>query len=454
MSEFSSTPHPTRTGLTTSRRLSGVLVALLGVPALTVLMLPLRATFGLDTVLLLYLLVTTGATALGGLWPAVVATLGSALCANYFFTTPYHSLRVHSRTEIIDLFAFVAVAMIVAAVTELAARARTTMQRTQLETEWARELSAAEHGPESLPTLLTEARRVFGMDAVTLAEDDTIVARVGTLHPESRTMRADAGEGLTLTLHGPAIVGHDRRLLGMLATTVGRLYRTQQLAAQAERADELSRIDAVRTALLAAVSHDLRTPLAGIKASVATLREPALQLTDAERTELLDEVDTETDRLTDLVANLLEMSRIQAGALVVSLRPTVVADVLDAINPSIRVTIADDLPLVQSDPGLLERVIANLVENAHRHAGGPVELRAGRYGDHVRIEVVDHGPGVGADRLEQIFVPFQRLDDHSSTGTGLGLAIARGFVEAMGGTITASQTPGGGLTMTIELERA
>lgn len=229
---------------------------------------------------------------------------------------------------------------------------------------------------------------------------------------------------------------------------------------QATRADELAKADQLRTAILRAVGHDLRTPLAAIKTAASSLDHPEVAFTESDRTELVATILESTDRLSDLVENLLALSRLQAGVLSARLGPValdgVVARAAVAVHDArLVMEVSDDLPLVLADPGLLERVIANLVDNALRATrDGPVTLR-GAAGVTVTLAVIDHGPGIAESELERVFAPFQRLDDHSAEGRlGLGLAIARGFTEAMGGTLSPSTTPGGGVTMTIELALA
>jgi two-component system sensor histidine kinase KdpD len=222
----------------------------------------------------------------------------------------------------------------------------------------------------------------------------------------------------------------------------------------------------MRTALLAAVSHDLRTPLAGIKAASSALRSAdlalsGLALSDTDRAELVATIDQSADRLSGLVDNLLDMSRLQAGAVSPALAPAdvpaVVERALGWLDPAERGRVeADwpvDLPAVLADPGLLERVVANLVGNAVQHAReGPVTLTALAADGAVDLRVVDRGPGVAPAERDRVFEPFQRLGDApSGQGVGLGLAVARGLTEAMGGSLTAEDTPGGGLTMVVSL---
>jgi two-component system sensor histidine kinase KdpD len=239
--------------------------------------------------------------------------------------------------------------------------------------------------------------------------------------------------------------------------------RGSQVDAVTRAADTLAVADRTRAALLAAVSHDLRTPLASAKAAVNSLRASDVDWTANERAELLATAEESLDRLARLVENLLDMSRLQAGALAVIVEPVALEEVvpraLDSLGEqagAVRLDVPVDLPEVRADAALLERVIANLVGNALRH-GGPSEpvVSAVATGDQVRLDVVDHGRGVPRDSYDHIFAPFQRLGDtDAGSGVGLGLALSRGLVEAMGGSLTPAATPGGGLTMAVTLPAA
>jgi two-component system sensor histidine kinase KdpD len=250
-------------------------------------------------------------------------------------------------------------------------------------------------------------------------------------------------------------------VLGAFAAYAAVALEQQRLAAEAEAARPIAEADRMRTALLAAVSHDLRTPLASAKAAVTSLRSADVQWDAQDRDELLATADESLDRLTHLVDNLLDMSRLQAGALSVFPRPAgldeVVARALDdlgEVGHTVVVEIPDSLPAVRVDPGILERVIVNLTQNALRYSpeGKPPLLIASSLGDWVELRVVDRGPGIPKSQRDRIFVPFQRLGDtDNTTGVGLGLALSRGLTEAMGGTLEPEETPGGGMTMTLSL---
>jgi two-component system sensor histidine kinase KdpD len=250
-------------------------------------------------------------------------------------------------------------------------------------------------------------------------------------------------------------------VLEAFASQVGIVLEHQRLRAQAEQARVLGQADATRTALLAAVSHDLRTPLATIRASVDGLTSAELNLDDADRAALVGTLEESTARLERLIDNLLDLSRLQTGSVQPVLRPTsldeIVPFAIDGYGPGIvHLDVPDDLPLVQTDPGLLERVIANLVSNAVRHtpSGRPVTVSAATVGRDIVVRVVDEGPGVPDDLKEHMFTAFQRLGDTAGTGLGLGLAVADGLSTAVGAELSVEDTPGGGLTMLVTVPLA
>jgi two-component system sensor histidine kinase KdpD len=265
---------------------------------------------------------------------------------------------------------------------------------------------------------------------------------------------------LVLLLRGSPPEAGDQRVLGAYAAQIASVLERERLAERARQARQLAEGNAIRTALLAAVSHDLRTPLASIKAAVSSLRSTDVEWSAADEGALLATIEESADRLDALVANLLDMSRLQTGSVEPHLRPVDVDEIVPAalsgLSPTARIdlSIPEELPLVVADPGLLERVLANLVENAVRHGGEgrPVLVSASALGERVEVRVVDRGPGVPDSAKETIFRPFQRLGDApAGSGVGLGLAVAQGFTAAFGGTLTAEDTPGGGLTMVLSL---
>jgi two-component system sensor histidine kinase KdpD len=330
--------------------------------------------------------------------------------------------------------------------------------------------------------VLDRVREAFGMESATLLEREggkegapkrgpaagwRAVAHSGTpmlTTPDDASVEVPVGDDLSLALLGRTLPAADRRVLGAFASYAAVALEQQRLAAEAEAARPIAEADRMRTALLTAVSHDLRTPLASAKAAVTSLRSPDVQWTAEDREELLATADESLDKLTRLVDNLLDMSRLQTGALSVFPRPAwldeIVARALDHLGPASKdviVDIPDSVPEVQVDPAILERVIVNLTSNALRYSppGKPPLLAASALGDRVELRVVDKGPGIPADDRDRIFVPFQRLGDtDNTTGVGLGLALSRGLTEAMGGSLEPDETPGGGLTMVVSLPAA
>jgi two-component system sensor histidine kinase KdpD len=270
-----------------------------------------------------------------------------------------------------------------------------------------------------------------------------------------------ATHDLVLALRGRPLAADDQRLIGAFAAQAAVALEHEELREEAAQVESVTQANRMRTALLAAVGHDLRTPLASAKAAVSGLLSSDVRLDEADRYELLDAANVSLDRLAALVDNLLDMSRLQAGALEVLDSATsvdeAVARALDALGGAsreVRVDVPVDLPEVHADPGLLERVLANLVENAVRHSpeGVPPLVNASALADRVEIRVLDRGPGIPAESYELVFAPFQRLGDtDNQAGVGLGLALSRGLTEAMGGTLTPEETPGGGLTMVVSL---
>ena len=442
---------------------AGVALAAAGLAAATGGLLPARSHLSLASVVLLYLLPVLVTAAVGGWVPAVAAAVAADLLVNYFFIPPFHTFAVETGDNIVVLAVYVSVAAAVSLAVDLAARHRATAARRDAE---ATLLAAASSQPieqASLARLLEQVRTTYRMTTVALAAGARTVEQVGPPPQGEPVLSVAAGGGLRLLDWGPELFAEDRRALARLATAAARTLETQRLAGQAARAEELAHIDRVRAALLGAVGHDLRTPLAGIKAAVSSLRQRDVDFSPDDRAELLATVEESTDRLTSVVDNLLALSRLQAGVLSIDLQPcaldAVVANAVlatDTGSVGVRLDVPDNLPLALADPGLMERVIANLLANACTASppGLPVSIRGRAGADRLRLEIIDHGPGIAAEDRDRVFAPFQRLDDHSGAGLGLGLAIAKGFTEAQGGTLVLSDTPNGGLTTTITLPSA
>jgi two-component system, OmpR family, sensor histidine kinase KdpD len=475
---------PPAGGLTARRRIAGFAVAAAGLPLATVLLTSLRGQLTLASDILTVMVVVVAAAIVGGFWPGVAAALAGFLLLNYYFTQPYHTFVISRPDEVLALVVFVVVAAAVSAVVGLAARRTRDAARSGADAEVLFNLAGhVLRGEHALDALLDRLRETFGQESVTLLEHRPgtaltparqydpaswqVAATVGgkpCAAPDEGDTDIPVGEDLALVLRGRPLPAADRRTLEAFAAQAAAALRQQQLAEEAERTRLLAEAGQVRTALLSAVSHDLRTPLSSAMVAVESLANPDITWTGDEQAELVATARESLERLHRLVANLLDMSRLQAGVLGVHSEPVameeIIPRVLDDLGPQgrrIRVSLPDDLPEVLADPALLERIVANLAGNAVRYspAGEQVLLTASGHNDRVDLRIADRGPGIPPAERDRVFQPFQRLGDRDNhTGVGLGLALARGLTEAMNGTLVPDDTPGGGLTMILTLPAA
>lgn len=459
-------PHG-RGSLSSRRRLRGYLLAALLPILLTLALVPLRDQVNLVSDMLLFLLVTVIVALVGGLFPALLAAVASSVLLNYYFTPPLYTLTISEANNALALIVFVLVAMLVSSAVDLAARRTRQAARAAAESRTLANLAGTVlAGEGALQDMLERVRETFGLTSATLLEKTDGWVALASAGPPCATPRdADtdvpAGEALMLALRGRLLEAQDRRLLGAFAAQVAVVVDRSRLSEAAAAAAPLAAANQMRSALLAAVGHDLRTPLAAVKASVSSLLAKDIKLTASDKRELLTAADQSVDRLTRLVDNLLDMSRLQAGAMPIDLQPTAVDEVaaqtLDDLAPQARTVLietTEDLPLVQCDPGLLERVLANLIANALRYSPptNPPVITCSHLEQRVEIRVLDRGPGIPPSEWDHVCLPFQRHGDtDNTTGVGLGLALARGLTEAMGGTLGPEETPGGGLTMVLSL---
>jgi len=448
-------------GIDLRRQLAGAALAVAGLPALTALLVAWRGHLNLSDDLLIYLVAVVAVTVVGGFWPAVFAAVAASLLLNWYFTEPLHTFTIAEPKNLLALVLFVTVAVAVSSVVHLAARREADAARSAKETASLLALAQTVLGGADTPAdVLDHLTASHGGHAELLERVGgrwIRVASSGAADQDANVIRFEVRPDLALEVRGQAATATASLLAGYTAQAVAALDRAR-LRTQAAQAEALAEGNRMRTALLAAVSHDLRTPLASIKASVSSLRQTDVHWTEEDEADLLANIEQNADRLDALVGNLLDMSRLQTGSLAPFLRAIAVDEVapvalrgLDG-GDALQIVVPDDLPLVRADPGLLERVLANLFSNALRHSppDSPPVLLAREDGDRVVLEVVDHGAGVPGDLKERIFEPFLRLEERSP-GVGLGLAVAKGFAEAMGGTIAAVDTAGGGLTMRVTL---
>jgi two-component system, OmpR family, sensor histidine kinase KdpD len=471
-----------RGGLPLRRRLAGYALAVMLAPLVTLFLASFRSSINLTSDVLFFLVAVIAVALVGGFVPAVLEAIAGSLLLNYYFTPPIHQWTIAEANNALALGIFVAVGLVTSSVVDDAARRNKQAARASAESEMlVTAAGSVLRGQQALAAVLDRVREAFGMESVTLLERApggasaargpaagwTPVATSGRpilTRPEDADVDVPVADTLTLALRGRALPASDRRILGAFAAYAAAAFEQQRLTAEAEAARPIAEADRMRTALLAAVSHDLRTPLASAKAAVTSLRSHDVQWAKEDRDELLATADESLDRLAHLVDNLLDMSRLQAGALSVFPRPAdleeVVSRSLDDLGPAARdvmVEMPGDLPEVRVDPAILERVIANVTANALRYspAGSPPLLTASALGGRVELRIVDRGPGIPEADRDRVFVPFQRLGDtDNTTGVGLGLALSRGLTEAMGGSLEPEDTPGGGLTMAISLPAA
>jgi two-component system sensor histidine kinase KdpD len=462
------------------RQVRGFALALVLPPLLTAALVHQRDTLNLVSDVLLFLLVVVTVSLVGGGLPAVVSAVVGFLLLNWYFTPPLHTFTIGEANNALALLVFVLVAVMVSSVVDLASRRTRQAARASAEAATLGALAGSVlRGETALPALLERVRESYGLVSVSMVEraagggpadargpvaEWSVVAAAGPdpcRRPEEGDTVVPAGDRYSLVLRGKPLRVEDQRVVGAFAAQAVVVLERSRLAEAAAAAAPLAEANRTRTALLAAVGHDLRTPLASAKAAVTSLRGSDVTWSEHDRAELLATADESLDRLARLVDNVLDMSRLQVGALSVTNRPVALDEVLSRVladlGPAglrVQVQVPTELPEALADPGLLERVLANLLANAIRFAptAEPPLVTGSALADRVELRVVDRGPGIPPSDHDRVFAPFQRLGDtDNTTGLGLGLALARGLTEAMDGTLTPEETPGGGLTMVVSL---
>lgn len=421
----------------------------------------------------LFFVVVLAVALFGGIGPAVVAALLSGLLLNFFFTEPRYSFTIAEPDNFVTTVVLLVVAVAVAALVDAAAaRAREARLAAQ-EAELLALFAGAVLRGANVHSLLDKVRETYGQSGVAILRSENgrrhVVDRTGTTPPASvdeadTVCEIDDGR-LALLLSGPGLRPRDRRILTAVTGQIAGLIRQDELTAEAAKASALAETDRLRRLLLSAVSHDLRTPLAAVKAAVSSLRSTDVEFSAEDTAELLATIEESTDQLTALVSNLLDSSRLAAGVVTPVLQPLYLDEVLhravvtlssggpDAarrVRERLEVDVGDTM--IEADSGLLERILANLLDNALRYAPtGPIRVGAVTSGDRTTVTIADCGPGLGSGDAGNV---FPRIGDHRSGGAGLGSTVARGFAEAMSGTVTTTETPGGGTTMVVELASA
>jgi two-component system sensor histidine kinase KdpD len=454
--------------LSPRRRLIGAALAVLGLPALTWLLAQYRSEESITSDVLVYQLFVIVVALVGGIWPALLAAVGAGFLLDYFFVAPVYTVTVSDPLHLVALVVFILVAVLVSYVVDQAARRSRAAARALAESETLATVAGSVlRGEDALDALVGRMREAFGMTSVIVYDNDV------ALHTATDASLASADDvestfplGGTgrLYLRGPDLPSSDRRILEAFLSQIESALTQRSLASEAAGMRPIAEADRLRTALLAAVGHDLRRPLAAATAAVTSLRSTDVTLSDRDRDELLETAEDGLDSLAALVTNLLDASRLQAGVLGVSVEAVALDEVvllaLDELGLApgeVQLELSADIRPVAADPVLLHRVVANLLANALRFSpdGSAPVIATSEFGDRVELRVIDTGPGIPPERRDEVFVPFQRLGDtDNTTGVGLGLALSKGFVEAMGGTLEPEETPGGGLTMVVALSPA
>ena len=466
-------PRVTGGALSRKRRLLGFAVALIGGPLLSWLLVVVSDDSTITSDVLAYQLLVVIVALIGGIWPALFAAVLSGLTLDFLFIDPLYTVTIADPVHALSLALYVVIAILVSWIVDQAARRTRTAQRAAAESELLATVAGSVlRGESAIPALVSRTREAFGMTGVRLLDaDGRTIAADGEPTPDERMITvplnaASDGRGpqAVLELHGGELDASERRLLDVIVAPLSAAVAHSALTETAREADALAETDQVRSALLSAVSHDLRRPLAAAVAAVGGLRSAGSSLSADDREELLRTADESLTALSTLVVDLLDVSRIEAGALAVSLEDVDAADtILTAVDElglgpdELDLALDPALPLVRADAVLLLRVLVNVLANAHRHSSADARVRiaTSSLGATAEIRIIDHGPGIPADRRDDIFAPFQRLGDtDNTTGLGLGLALSQGFTEGMGGTLSPEDTPGGGLTMVIALPLA
>jgi len=451
------------------RRLTGFVFAVAAPTLVSLLLWQTPSLHGLPSEAMVLMALVVATALIGGLLPAVLSAVLSGVLLNLLFTPPRYTLTIAEPENAAAIALFVVVGIAVATVVDHSARQTVRARRARAEAD---SLTVLAHSllssSDDLTGLLSSACELFrARGAAVLRRSGPEweqVAAVGDAPTvlDEEVVSTAIDEQTFLALRGGGRGDSERGLLNAYAAYAKVMAERSRARAAEMDAHRLREADRTRTALLAAVSHDLRSPLAAVKAAVSSLRSTSVSFSPEDEAALLETIEESTDRLTSLVTNLLDMSRIHTGAVTVHPSEVGLAEATrTAIAPlegGERITVEVDESLVAvADPGLLDRVLANLSENALKHTSPDAEIRvdAAAVGDRVTLRLADTGPGIGERDLERIFAPFQRLGDvPRNDGVGLGLAVARGLTEAMGGTITTEATPGGGLTFTVDLPRA
>ncbi len=439
----------------------GLLAAALSVAAITAVIFPLRQVVPALSTGVLYLLAVLLVSTWWGVWLGLITALASALAFNFFHIPPTGRFTIADGQNWVALLVYFVAAVVTSTLADSARERAVEAEERRREADLSADLARLVLGGTDSSDGLGEAAARIA-EAVGLGEAEL---RLEWLDGDERRLAlplVDAGARV-----GTLLVPRDlsdaqrelleRRVVPPLTALVSAAIRRQQLEEQVVETRALRRSDVMKTALLRAVSHDLRSPLTAIRTAAAGVASPTVSQED--RAEMAGLIASESERLARLVDDLLDLSRLEAGTAEPRRRPCSVEEIVEAAAESVRLrgdqlnlNLDEGLPLVEADSAQLERAVGNLLENAFRYSGGePVSVRAHVSGSRLLLRVTDRGPGIPPEELERIFEPFYRVNGESPGGSGLGLAIAKGFVEANGGRLRAQSLPGQGASFLIEL---
>lgn len=448
-----------------------IMLAVLITALLTAVLSPFRSVLTYSTLELLFMLPAIAATVAWGLGSGVTAAITAFLAFNYFFISPYHTLRVHNKQDILALLMFLAVALLISQLIGRARAGQDAARDRELEIMRLYQLNTALAG-ESHPQRIGRILAKHSQESLGAARVEVLVAAAspevagppdgGDLptRPPTTVLPLQSARGLMGELRiwrSRALSPAEQRLMNAFAVQGALTLDRAALVQTENRAHLLEESDQLKSTLLSLVSHDLRTPLATIKASVTSLRSGEVGWDNDVRPELLAVIDEETDHLNYLVGNLLAMSRIESGALKPNRQWNLLSEIVNGVTERMRrsleehpleLDIPDDLPLAPLDYVQMEQVFTNLLSNSIKYAppGTPIRItaRALSKPPRLHVQVANAGPRVAAEHLERIFDKFYRVTDAERiTGAGLGLSICKGIILAHGGEIWAENLPHG-----------
>ncbi len=461
-------PRMARGALSPHRVILGFVTAIVAGPLMSWGLALTHTEAAITSEVLAYQLLVVVVALIGGIWPALFAAVLSGLTLDFLFVQPLHTVTIADPLHALALALYVVIAILVSMIVDRAARRLRLANRATAEAELLATVAGSVlRGESAVPALVTRTREALGAAGVRLIRPDgAVIATDGepVRSGEAFTVNVGSGPEAVLEVHGIEPDAADRRLLAAIAAQLAGAIDHGRLAERARQASEIEAADQVRSALLSAVSHDVRRPLAAAVAAIGGLRAAGPRLDETDRRELLATADESLAALSTLVTDLLDVSRVEAGALAVRASAVDVAgvvlaslDELEVAPGTVSLALDPEIPLAWVDAVLLQRVVVNLITNAERHtpAATPITITTSALADTVEIRVIDRGPGVPAERRERMFAPFQRHGDtDNGAGLGLGLALSRGFTEGMGGRLRAEDTPGGGLTMVVSVPTA